>query len=950
MHIYRLQILSKNNDYFFWNHSRKHQLIEGIINILLTSLSHELQYKVISIFLQIPSFISFLFNMKGIRQLFLYIIFSQNHFIDVQTDWPSIDQPTIDLLGLFPDAPNTTQPTTLSTHPEAMFKAAILLSQQYNIKIRGKYIGWQMVSTGGDVMNCFKGACKALPNSSIVGIVGPAYSRETDSLAAFAGTINLPVISYSATNTDLSDRSRYKSFFRTVSSDKAAALAMVDLFIRYNWTLGIIIYQNDAFGTGGARVISEAFNDNGLSVDQTIIYNINTLTLQENFKSLLLASPSRIVIMWTSEPYTQMIVQTALDADVLGPQFTWILSSDGLISVSNKTLQQKLVGILAVEPVTGSIVNATVNTTLLNIALNLWQQYHPETYPSSDAISYYAYFAFDATWTYIKALQQYCSTISNESNSCLSITAASECLDSSLTNGDDFINTISTTEFLGISGPIKFSMDVTDRLDGIYYVASNIQSTIRGLVNIPVLVWSSSARWEEHGSGNAIIWPGSTTDPPDGLPSISGIRLRVAVYLVDPFTMIKTASDNSETSGTTLIGYIPDLINLLVDQLGFIPEIKIVPGNHTYNSLVDGVVNGIYDIVIADVTVTASRTERVSFSNSIFDNSLRVIIRKRTITKTSLTAFLSPLSVQLWMVLLLVMIFAGLLICVFERQHNEMLQNRTIFGSLAMSIYYSFGNIVGYGAGFDVKTSAGRLVTVALYALSIVIVATYTANLASNLTIMKSADIVSGIDDIKNGKVLLSRVGIMPNSSIEAYYLREISGSIKNYYPLKEADDIFRKLLSEDIDAAIMDSGILEYATSNTYCNLTLVGVGVDESVFGIVMPKNWLYARNFDYTILSLRESGELDTLKSKWFRGTMCSNSDSDAIVTATSIDSISGLFMIFGIILFIAIIVYIWEGRHYVFDDILQTLRDKKMLRKKAPAQDLPNTAADFSEIKP
>ena len=950
MHIYRLQILSKNNDYFFWNHSRKHQLIEGIINILLTSLSHELQYKVISIFLQIPSFISFLFNMKGIRQLFLYIIFSQNHFIDVQTDWPSIDQPTIDLLGLFPDAPNTTQPTTLSTHPEAMFKAAILLSQQYNIKIQGKYIGWQMVETGGDVMNCFKGACKALPNSSIVGIVGPAYSRETDSLAAFAGTINLPVISYSATNTDLSDRSRYKSFFRTVSSDKAAALAMVDLFLRYNWTSGIIIYQNDAYGTGGARVISEAFNDNGLSVDQNIIYNINTLTLQENFKSLLLASPSRIVIMWTSEPYTQMIVQTALDADVLGPQFTWILSSDGLISVSNKTLQQKLVGILAVEPVTGSIVNATVNTTLLNIALNLWQQYHPETYPSSDAISYYAYFAFDAAWTYIKALQQYCSTLSNESDPCLSITDASECLDSFLTNGGDFINTISTTQFLGISGPIKFSTDVTDRLDGIYYVASNIQSTTRGLVNIPVLVWSSSARWEEHGSGNAIIWPGSTTDPPDGLPSISGIRLRVAVYLVDPFTMLKTVDDNSGSTQTTLSGYVPDLIDLLVDRLDFNPEIIIVPGNHTYNSLVDGVVNGIYDIVIADVTVTASRTERVSFSNSIFDNSLRVIIRKRTITKTSLTAFLSPLSVQLWMVLLLVMIFAGLLICVFERQHNEMLQNRTIFGSLAMSIYYSFGNIVGYGAGFDVKTSAGRLVTVALYALSIVIVATYTANLASNLTIMKSADIVSGIDDIKNGKVLLSRVGIMPNSSIEAYYLREISGSIKNYYPLKEADDIFRKLLSEDIDAAIMDSGILEYATSNTYCNLTLVGVGVDESVFGIVMPKNWLYARNFDYTILSLRESGELDTLKSKWFRGTMCSNSDSDAIVTATSIDSISGLFMIFGIILFIAIIVYIWEGRHYVFDDILQTLRDKKMLRKKAPAQDLPNTAADFSEIKP
>ena len=69
-------------------------------------------------------------------------------------------------------------------------------------------------------------------------------------------------------------------------------------------------------------------------------------------------------------------------------------------------------------------------------------------------------------------------------------------------------------------------------------------------------------------------------------------------------------------------------------------------------------------------------------------------------------------------------------------------------------------HIIGYGADFHVTTAAGRLLTVGLYILSLVLVAAYTANLASDLTISKSQDIISGIDDIKNGKIPFNRIGI----------------------------------------------------------------------------------------------------------------------------------------------------------------------------------------------
>jgi hypothetical protein len=56
-----------------------------------------------------------------------------------------------------------------------------------------------------------------------------------------------------------------------------------------------------------------------------------------------------------------------------------------------------------------------------------------------------------------------------------------------------------------------------------------------------------------------------------------------------------------------------------------------------------------------------------------------------------------------------------------------------------------------------------------------VFVAIYTANLVSYSIIIKSKDIISGIDDINNGKLQFNLVGVLLNTLIEEYYLEEIS-------------------------------------------------------------------------------------------------------------------------------------------------------------------------------
>ncbi|CAF4798817.1 unnamed protein product, partial [Rotaria sp. Silwood2] len=148
-----------------------------------------------------------------------------------------------------------------------------------------------------------------------------------------------------------------------------------------------------------------AFNNSGLTVIEMIIFDIDHNDIRGNLKDYLANGATRIVIVWAESIYTSFILQKALDLNLVGPYFTWILSSTISFDSFNRTFYQNLTGMLLIEPVVGSVVNVSINQTLLDAAFTIWQQYENDTYPGSSNVNYYALFAFDATWTFIQSLQ-----------------------------------------------------------------------------------------------------------------------------------------------------------------------------------------------------------------------------------------------------------------------------------------------------------------------------------------------------------------------------------------------------------------------------------------------------------------------------------------------------------------------------------------------------------------
>ncbi|CAF1056376.1 unnamed protein product [Didymodactylos carnosus] len=736
----------------------------------------------------------YLCNFRWLLVHFMIRLFNVQY---ARTTWPSSNFSNVQLLGLFQDIPNAAEITTLPVHSRAMFKAAVLLSQQYNITVQEQFIGWQVAETGGDVIAALGNSCRIMSTSKIVGIVGPVFSREARIVAAFANTIGIPVISYAATDPGLSDRNAFPAFYRTIPSDTTAALSIAKLFIRFNWTSCIIVYQNDEFGSGGMNAISQAFSSNGLVVEETLIFDVLTLRIRGDLKSTLSSSTTRIVLLWAEPSYTSLILQNALDHDVLGPQFVWILRSSVPLSSFNRTSDKQLIGMFSVEPLVGSVVSAPINTTLLNAAFNIWQHYEPESFP----------------------------------------------------------------------GATEFSANVTDRINGTYYVAKNAQSSGNGTNYVSVLKWSDPDDWKAYSQVDVIVWPGNLLVTPTGLAALSGVNLRIVVIEALPFTMLRNVTDAFGHNTTKLIGYVPDLIDLLKNSMGFIPNITLAPSNQTYAGLILAVANGVYDMAIGDITVTSERRKIVDFSTSIFGNSLRIIIRQTPAVNVDLLSYLKPFSLKVWLTLLGVSIYAAILFCLLERHKNEALREKSNISAGVMSAWFSVGTILGYGADFQATTAAGRLLTIGLYILCLILVATYTANLASDVTISKSKYVISGIDDIKNGKIPFDHIGIVVDSAIEDYYLQEISGGI-------------------------MDSGLVEYATNDVYCNLTLVGA-------------------EFDVNILSLRESGALDNLYRTWFQTSTCADSSS-VVPAGVTIQALGGLFLTFVVISVLSLLLFAWTRR--------------------------------------
>ncbi|CAJ0948103.1 unnamed protein product, partial [Ranitomeya imitator] len=164
------------------------------------------------------------------------------------------------------------------------------------------------------------------------------------------------------------------------------------------------------------------------------------------------------------------------------------------------------------------------------------------------------------------------------------------------------------------------------------------------------------------------------------------------------------------------------------------------------------------------------------------------------------------------------------------------------------------------------------------WAFTLIIISSYTANLAAFLTVQRMDVPIESVDDLADQTTIEygtihggSSMTFFQNSRYQTYQ------RMWNYMHSKQPS-VFVKSTEEGI-ARVLNSNyaFLLESTMNEYyrqrnCNLTQVGGLLDTKGYGIGMPVGSVFRDEIDLAILQLQENNCLEDLKRKWWDGGIC------------------------------------------------------------------------------
>ncbi|MCJ8735018.1 hypothetical protein PDJAM_G00242000 [Pangasius djambal] len=431
---------------------------------------------------------------------------------------------------------------------------------------------------------------------------------------------------------------------------------------------------------------------------------------------------------------------------------------------------------------------------------------------------------------------------------------------------------------------------------------------------------------EDRGRGVSRL---ATWDPVHGLNgtlsdrklenNMRGVVLRVVTVLEEPFVMV---SENVLGKPKKYQGFAIDVLDALSNYLGFKYEIYLAP-DHKYGSQqADGSWNGLIgelvfkraDVGISALTITPERESVVDFTTRYMDYSVGVLLKKAERT-VDMFACLAPFDLSLWACIAGTVLLVGTLVYLLNWLNPPRLPMGSVSSTtLYNSMWFVYGSFVQQGGEVPYTTLATRLMMGVWWLFALIVISSYTANLAAFLTISRIENSIQSLQDLSKqtelpyGTVLDSAVydqlrskGMNPFERDPMYsqmwrMINQSGGADNNVEDSKEG---IRKVKYGRF-AFVWDAAVLEYVAINDEdCSFYTVSNNAPDRGYGIAMQHGSPYRDIFSQRILELQQNGDMDILKLKWWpRESPCdlySAVGTKKSASALDIHSFAGVFFV-------------------------------------------------------
>jgi len=267
--------------------------------------------------------------------------------------------------------------------------------------------------------------------------------------------------------------------------------------------------------------------------------------------------------------------------------------------------------------------------------------------------------------------------------------------------------------------------------------------------------------------------------------------------------------------------------------------------------LLEAIEAGEVDFSINPVTVTDNRMRRMEFSQPYFISHTSVAKRSESQTLRHLKNLFSWEFFSIIGLLLLVIFIFGFLVWLFERK-----KNKEEFGGRLKGIFQGFWwsavtmTTVGYGDKSP-RTVGGRIVGLIWMFMAVIIISSFTAGIASSLTVKGINEEIRSIQD-------LDRFDVTTVSSSSSQELLELYNIETNLVP--NSMQALDKLYQEETFLVVYDEPILRYHIEkmNLEDDLEIIEQSLKKDYYSYAFPKDSRYRDLIDPVLIKILKSME--------------------------------------------------------------------------------------------
>ncbi|XP_076288941.1 glutamate receptor ionotropic, kainate 2 isoform X5 [Lasioglossum baleicum] len=489
--------------------------------------------------------------------------------------------------------------------------------------------------------------------------------------------------------------------------------------------------------------------------------------------------------------------------------------------------------------------------------------------------------------------------------------------------GLSLINYINSVEMKGISGPLAFKEGrrIQFKLDLLKLKQHSLVKVGEWRPGVGVNVTDTAAFFE---------------------PGTANVTLLVITILEQPYVMLKSRGNFS--GNARYEGFCIDLLKEIAHMVGFAYRIELVPdGKYGVYDYETGEWNGIVrqlmdkkaDLAVGSMTINYARESVIDFTKPFMNLGISILFKDLkfqvpTSHPARLFSFMNPLAIEIWLYVLAAYVLVSVTMFVVARfspyewnnPHpchvgSEVVENQF---SLANSFWFTIGTLMQQGSDLNPKAASTRIVGGIWWFFTLIIISSYTANLAAFLTVermitpIENAEDLAGQTDIAYGTLDSgSTMTFFRDSMIETY--KKMWRFMENKKPsvfVPTYEEGIQRVLQGDY-AFLMESTMLDYIVQRD-CNLTQIGGLLDSKGYGIATPMGSPWRDKISLAILELQEKGEIQMLYDKWWKspGDTCMRTEKGKESKANSlgVDNIGGVFVVLLCGLAFAVLIAIFE----------------------------------------